>query len=120
MRIHDENYNLALTENGLYFLKFRYLKTLENGEYEPPIEMFRRVAWNLAKAEERFDPQIKESEVAKIADSFFCLMTDGYFLPNAPTLLGAGRPLQQLFACFVLPVEDSIDGISDIGVILDL
>ena len=84
-------------------LRSRYL----DGD-EEPVDLFRRVALNLASAERAFDPG---ADVEAWAERFFRLMTDWEFLPNAPTLLGAGRPLQQLHACFVLPVEDSIESI---------
>lgn len=92
-----------LGPNSEYMLRFRYL-----APGEEPIDLFRRVARNLAEAERRFDPS---ADVEAWSDRFLRLMTDWEFLPNAPTLLGAGRPLQQLHACFVLPVEDSIEGI---------
>ena len=89
-----------LGPNAEYMLRFRYL-----AQGEEPAELFERVATNLA-AVERDD---RDGWAARFHD----LMTSWQFLPNAPTLLGAGRPLQQLHACFVLPVEDSIDGIFD-------
>ncbi len=75
---------------------------------ETPVDLFRRVALNLASAEAVFDAS---ADVEAWAERFFRLMTNWEFLPNAPTLLGAGRPLRQLHACFVLPVEDSIESI---------
>lgn len=96
---------LELGPNSEYMLRFRYL-----APGEEPVDLFRRVARNLAQAERRFDPS---ADVGAWTDRYFRLMTDWEFLPNAPTLLGAGRPLQQLHACFVLPVEDSIEGIFD-------
>ena len=94
---------LALGPNAEYMLRFRYL-----APGEEPIDLFRRVARNLACAERVFDPG---ADVDAWAQRFFALMTSFEFLPNAPTLLGAGTPLQQLHACFVLPVEDSIESI---------
>jgi ribonucleoside-diphosphate reductase alpha chain len=91
---------LRLGPNAEYMLRFRYL-----APGEEPAELFERVAANLASVE-RDD---RDGWAARFLD----LMTSWEFLPNAPTLLGAGRPLQQLHACFVLPVEDSIDGIFD-------
>ena len=109
-RILDPAYRPTITASSEYILRFRYLARREDGEFEEPVEMFRRVAWNLAEAERAFQPLDDEALLA-LADRFFSTMTDFAFLPNAPTLLGAGRELQQLSACFVLPVEDSIDGI---------
>jgi len=94
---------LDLGPNAEYMLRLRYL-----ADGEEPIDLFRRVALNLASAEAAFDPS---ADVEAWADRFFSLMTSREFLPNAPALLGAGRPLQQLHACFVLPVADSIDAI---------
>lgn len=76
---------------------------------ETPDECFRRVARNLAQAELRFGGT--EADRAAAEESFYRLMASLDFLPNSPTLVNAGRDLQQLSACFVLPVPDSIDGI---------
>lgn len=102
-RLRDPAFAPDLGPNAKYMLRFRYL---DDGE--TPVDLFRRVALNLASAEAAFDPS---ADVEAWADRFFRLMTDWEFLPNAPTLLGAGRPLQQLHACFVLPVSDSIESI---------
>lgn len=112
-RIHDPNFHPSITENGLYTLRLRYLERSVDGGFEDPIELFRRVAWNLATVERAFTPSLNDSQITDYADSFFRLMTDFRFLPNAPTLLGAGRPLQQLCACFVVPLGDSIHEIFD-------
>jgi ribonucleoside-diphosphate reductase alpha chain len=110
-RILDEGYFPHITDNSMYILRFRYLLKNEDGTLEEPVEMFRRVAWNLAEAERIFAPHLSDDALLARAESFFTTMTDFRFLPNAPTLLGAGGPLQQLSACYVLPVEDSIDSI---------
>jgi ribonucleoside-diphosphate reductase alpha chain len=102
-RLRDPTFAPALRPNAEYMLRFRYLDA-----GEAPVDLFRRVALNLASAEAVFDPS---ADVEVWAERFFSLMTDWEFLPNAPTLLGAGRPLQQLHACFVLPVQDSIESI---------
>jgi ribonucleoside-diphosphate reductase alpha chain len=107
--------DIDLTENARAVLGKRYLKKNEKGEpIEEPIEMFLRVASNIAEGEFRF----KEGEEAKrlyeeSRERFLQIMLSRRFMPNSPTLMNAGRELQQLSACFVLPVEDSIDGIYD-------
>src|ERR687893_798367 len=109
----DRLAHIDLTENAVAVLKKRYLKKNEKGEpVEEPIDMFRRVASNITEGEFRF----KEGEEAKAlyeewGEKFLWIMLTRKFMPNSPTLMNAGRELQQLSACFVLPVEDSIDGI---------
>jgi len=100
---------LELTENALRILQARYLKKDDKGHVmESAEELFRRVADHVASAEAIFDPQAK---VAEQADAFYAMMTALEFLPNSPTLMNAGRELGQLAACFVLPVEDSLESI---------
>jgi ribonucleoside-diphosphate reductase alpha chain len=100
---------LDLTENAVRILQARYLKKDDKGNVtESAEEMFRRVAHHIASAEAIFDPQAK---VAGTADAFYQMMTSLEFLPNSPTLMNAGRKLGQLAACFVLPVEDSLESI---------
>lgn len=100
-----------LTENARTVLERRYLKKDASGKVcESPEHMFRRVAAHIAKAEKNYDQKV---DVQKIEDLFYNLMAEFRFLPNSPTLMNAGRSLGQLAACFVLPVEDSIDGIFD-------
>src|ERR671938_1119489 len=107
--------DIDLTENARAVLGKRYLKKNEKGEpIEEPIDMFERVASNIAKGEFRF----KEGDEARALyeesnERFLQIMLSRKFMPNSPTLMNAGRELQQLSACFVLPVEDSIDGIYD-------
>jgi ribonucleoside-diphosphate reductase alpha chain len=100
-----------LSENALRVLERRYLRKNGNGEVvETADEMFRRVAHQIAKAEALYsgDGQVQEMEKA-----FYDLMAELKFLPNSPTLMNAGNELGQLAACFVLPVEDSMEGIFD-------
>jgi len=91
---------MLLTENALKVLEKRYFRKDENGIIiEDWSKMLTRVAFNIATGDE---------EKAK---RFFTLMDSGYFLPNSPTLMNAGGDLQQLSACFVLPIEDSMESI---------
>lgn len=102
---------MKLTENAVRVLEKRYLAKDENGNViETPELMFRRVAKTVAMADKDY---VDEKELLAIEERFYNLMTQLYFLPNSPTLMNAGRPLGQLSACFVLPIEDSMEGIFD-------
>jgi ribonucleoside-diphosphate reductase alpha chain len=93
-------------------LERRYLAKDRSGKViETPEELFRRVAHNVALAEAHYGAS--KAEVTAVEARFYDLMTSLRFLPNSPTLGNAGRPLQQLSACFVLPVADSMEGIFD-------
>ncbi len=100
---------LNLTQNALTVLEKRYLIKGEDGKpVETPEELFRRVAEAIARPDAQFEGPDKVPETAK---KFLRLMTSLDFMPNSPTLMNAGRHLGQLSACFVLPIEDSIDSI---------
>lgn len=100
----------VLTPNSLKVLQKRYLNKDDAGEAsESPSDMFARVAENIAAAELVWGAD--EAAVAEVARDFYELMTSLEFLPNSPTLMNAGRELQQLSACFVLPVDDSMESI---------
>jgi ribonucleoside-diphosphate reductase alpha chain len=99
-----------LSPNSLKVLQKRYLRKDDEGNaVEEPSDMFIRVAENVATAEEAFGGD--QAQVDKTAQDFYDLMTSLEFLPNSPTLMNAGRELQQLSACFVLPVGDSMESI---------
>jgi|CXWL01.1.fsa_nt_gi ribonucleoside-diphosphate reductase alpha chain len=106
---------LALSDNARVVLERRYLTKDGRGKpVETPVQLFRRVARNIAEAEAAFAPPRQAgARVAEAEGSFFDLMSSLRFLPNSPTLGNAGRAMQQLSACFVLPVEDSMEGIFD-------
>jgi ribonucleoside-diphosphate reductase alpha chain len=102
---------LSLSENAKTVLKKRYLKKDGSGKViETPDQMFMRVAHHIALAEKNYGDG---SQVEKVEESFYRMMTEFKFLPNSPTLMNAGQRLGQLAACFVLPVEDTMEGIFD-------
>jgi ribonucleoside-diphosphate reductase alpha chain len=100
---------LDLTDNAIRVLERRILARDNNGGVaETPEDMFRRVATSVASADLRYGTP---ADAARSEEQFFEMMTAFEFLPNSPTLMNAGRNLAQLSACFVLPVEDSMESI---------
>src|SRR3954468_747959 len=96
-----------LSDNARIVLARRYLKKDDKGRpVEEPEQMFWRGARTIASEDAKYGAS--EGAVETVAREFYRLMTQRLFEPNSPTLMNAGRPLGQLSACFVLPVEDSL------------
>ena len=99
--------DLKLSLNSIKVLQSRYLlKDNEGNIIETPIEMFRRVAREVAKIDKLYNEYHKNTE-----EEFFTIMKNLEFIPNSPTLMNAGTRVPQLFGCFVLPIEDSLEEI---------
>src|SRR5437773_926444 len=98
---------VTLSANARTVLEKRYLvKNEKSLPVEQPEDLFWRVATVVAEADRRYGAS--EGAVVEVAEQFYFLMTQRRFIPNSPTLMNAGRPLGQLSACFVLPIEDSL------------
>ena len=101
---------LKLPLNAILVLERRYLRKDENGRViESTAQMFRRIAKGIAEVEKQY--RKSQAEVAKLEDEFYRIMTNLEFIPNSPTLMNTGTEFKQLSACFVLPIEDSIESI---------
>lgn len=100
----------SLSKNAIKVLEKRYLKRDSDGNCtETPADMFNRVASSIAAAELKYGKS--QADADELTKKFYTAITNRYFMPNSPTLMNAGRELGQLSACFVLPVEDSLEGI---------
>lgn len=101
----------SFSANARRVLRARYLAKDEHGRIiETPQGMFRRVARSIASVDKLYD---KNANIKATEEEFYKLMSGLDFLPNSPCLMNAGRRLQQLSACFVLPIRDSMESIFD-------
>ena len=103
---------LKLPLNSILVLERRYLrKNVDGIVIESTSQMFRRIAKSVAQVEKQYGKV--DREVTNYENEFYRIMTNLEFLPNSPTLMNAGTMFRQLSACFVLPIEDSIESIFD-------
>lgn len=104
--------DLKLGVNAIKVLERRYLKKDETGRViETPSQLFRRVARAIAQMEQRYGAA--QDVIAEHEELFYGSMAKGEFLPNSPTLMNAGLPNGMLSACYVLPIEDTLESIFD-------
>ncbi len=104
--------NLKFSNNALRVLQRRYLQKNDQGQViETPAEMISRVARAISAVERRYGAS--KQAVSQIEEEFFSMMAGLEFMPNSPTLMNAGKELGQLSACFVVPIEDSMESIFD-------
>src|SRR5438046_10765826 len=98
---------LDLSPNAITVLERRYLVKDDQGKpVEQPEDLFWRVARTVAEPDARYGAS--EKAVEGLAETFYELMAIRVWMPNSPTLMNAGRPLGQLSACFVLPIDDAL------------
>ena len=103
---------MSLSSNAIAVLERRYLRKDENGQAMETVEgMFHRVAFHVAQA--HTEPGAEHDALTAVYES---MMSNLEFLPNTPTFTGAGTPLGQLAACFVLPIDDDIGKDSKAGI----
>ncbi|MCX6048145.1 MAG: hypothetical protein NT075_23850 [Chloroflexi bacterium] len=104
-----DDVKINLPANAVKVLEKRYLRRdLDGSLLETPAGMFYRLAYHIAQVEKEYD-----SDTEQMARVFYDLLTERRFYPNSPTFTGAGTPLGQLAACFVLPIEDDMGKTSD-------
>ncbi len=102
---------MKLSNSAKTVLEKRYLTKKDGVVRETPKQMVRRVAKNISAIDKNYGSG--KAEIKRLEDIFFNLIWEQKFIPNSPTLMNAGKELQQLSACFVLPVEDSMESIFD-------
>lgn len=99
-----------ISKNAVKVLERRYLQKDDNGRViETPEELFQRVAHTIAVVDDQYGSDPKT--IQGVEKDFYEMISSLEFMPNSPTLMNAGRPLGQLSACFVLPIEDSMESI---------
>jgi ribonucleoside-diphosphate reductase alpha chain len=109
VKIINAESEINLSDNARTVLEKRYLRKNEDGKVvETPSDLFKRVAENIAQADKIYNP---DKDITPTTEQFYRIMTSLDFIPNSPTLMNAGRKLQQLSACFVLPIDDSMESI---------
>jgi len=105
-----DSVKVELTPNSIKVLERRYLRKDEKGKIiETPEELFLRVARAAAEPDRKYGSS--DLEIERTVEEFYRMMARLEFMPNSPTLMNAGRPLGQLSACFVIPIEDSMESI---------